>query len=107
VSCGFDAHRDDPLASMQLSGAGYRAMTEIVRSLADELCDGRIAFVLEGGYAPSGLVEGMSGVLDALCAPQASPLLEAPEATPGSTLRHVVDRVAAVHRRHFEDLGAG
>lgn len=107
VSCGFDAHRDDPLASMQLSGAGYRTMTEIVRALADEVCEGRIAFVLEGGYAPSGLVEGMSGVLDALCAPRASALLEAPEATPGSTLRHVVDRVAAVHRRHFEDLGAG
>ena len=24
VSCGFDAHRDDPLASMEVSGAGYR-----------------------------------------------------------------------------------
>lgn len=106
VSCGFDAHRDDPLASMQVSETGYRGMTGIVRALADEVCDGRIACVLEGGYAPSGLVEGMSGVLELLCAPQSPELPAAPEATPGSTLRHVVDRVAAVHRRRFAGLGA-
>jgi len=48
ISCGFDAHRDDPLAGMALSGEGYLAMTRSVRRLADTLCDGRLAFVLEG-----------------------------------------------------------
>jgi acetoin utilization deacetylase AcuC-like enzyme len=106
VSCGFDAHRDDPLASMQLSRDGYTEMTRIVRALADELCGGRLVFVLEGGYAPSGLYEGASAVLDVLLEPESPALGAAPEAAAGSTLRHVVERVAAVHRRRFADLGA-
>jgi acetoin utilization deacetylase AcuC-like enzyme len=106
VSCGFDAHRDDPLASMQLSGAGFEEMTHIVRAIADEVCGGRVALVLEGGYAPSGLHDGASAVLDALLAPATAPLAAAPALQPGSTLAHVVARVAAVHRRRFPDLGA-
>jgi acetoin utilization deacetylase AcuC-like enzyme len=106
VSCGFDAHRDDPLASMQVTRDGYTEMTRIVRALADDLCGGRVAFVLEGGYAVNGLVEGCSAVLDALLEPAPASLAEAPEAPPGSTLHHVLDRVAAVHRRRFPDLGA-
>ncbi|MHC4422750.1 MAG: histone deacetylase family protein, partial [Planctomycetota bacterium] len=51
LSCGFDAHRDDPLAGMRVTGQGYRAMAQIVRALAEELCGGRLAYVLEGGYA--------------------------------------------------------
>ena len=38
----FDAHRDDPLAAMKVSGAGFAAMTHIVRALADDLCGGRL-----------------------------------------------------------------
>lgn len=106
VSCGFDAHRDDPLASMQITGEGFAAMTRIVRALATELCAGRIAFLLEGGYAKSGLFEGTSAVLDVLLS-DGAPLLEpAPEAAPGSTLAHVVGQVAGAHRRRFADLGA-
>jgi len=37
VSCGFDAHRDDPLASMQVTGAGFASLAAIVRRLADEV----------------------------------------------------------------------
>ncbi|HXV36581.1 MAG TPA: histone deacetylase, partial [Myxococcota bacterium] len=51
VSCGFDAHRDDPLADMNVTRDGFRDMAAIARAIADDLCAGRIAFVLEGGYA--------------------------------------------------------
>jgi acetoin utilization deacetylase AcuC-like enzyme len=64
VSCGFDAHRDDPLAAMQVSGEGFRAMAACVRKLADDLCGGRLVLLLEGGYALSGLREGTESVLD-------------------------------------------
>jgi acetoin utilization deacetylase AcuC-like enzyme len=50
VSAGYDAHWDDPLASMQLSIAGYTDISRTLKSLADELCAGRIVFTLEGGY---------------------------------------------------------
>ena len=70
VSCGFDAHRDDPLASMQVSGSGFAALTALVRALADDVCGGRLVFALEGGYALTGLREGTDAVLDGLLAPQ-------------------------------------
>lgn len=50
VSAGYDAHWDDPLAFLQLSIGGYTAITRALRDLADELCEGRLLFTLEGGY---------------------------------------------------------
>jgi acetoin utilization deacetylase AcuC-like enzyme len=70
VSCGFDAHADDPLAAMQVSGEGFRAMARVVRALADDLCGGRLVLVLEGGYALSGLRQGTEAVLDVLLDPE-------------------------------------
>ena len=106
VSCGFDAHRDDPLAEMQVSGDGFRAMAALVRALADDLCEGRLACVLEGGYAASGLFEGTAAVLAALLADPPLPLH--PSVNPGRSrpLAAIVERVAAVHRRRYPDLGA-
>jgi acetoin utilization deacetylase AcuC-like enzyme len=106
VSCGFDAHRDDPLASMQLSGAGFGALAAVVRAVADEHCGGRLALVLEGGYALSGLREGTGAVLDVLLAQEAPPLPASVESPAGSLLGQVVGNVAAVHRGRFRDLGA-
>ena len=105
VSCGFDAHRDDPLADMQLTEGGYRQMTQIVRALAEELCGGRVAFVLEGGYALSGLAEGTRAVLEAMLSPTVKiPTIPQPE--PGLAFTAVLERVRAVHAKHFPELGA-
>jgi acetoin utilization deacetylase AcuC-like enzyme len=105
VSCGFDAHRDDPLASMQVGTAGYRDMTRIVRAVAEDVCGGRLAFVLEGGYAASGLDEGTSAVLDALLEP--TPKLPAtPAAEPGTMLRALIRGVEQAHGGRFPGLGA-
>ena len=109
VSCGFDAHRDDPLASMELSLAGYRTLANQIRALADELCGGRIVHVLEGGYALSGVREGAQAVLESLVAPGGSAALAVSTASlePGSALRTIVDRVVDVHGRWVPGLGAG
>jgi len=104
VSCGFDAHADDPLAGMQVSRAGYAAMAHAVRGLAEELCEGRLALFLEGGYALSGLREGTEAVLDALLAPSAAPPA-ALRMAPGGALGQVVDRLREVHGGRFPDLG--
>jgi acetoin utilization deacetylase AcuC-like enzyme len=50
VSAGYDAHWDDPLANMMLSVGGYAAIAQALKDLAEELCDGRLVFTLEGGY---------------------------------------------------------
>ncbi len=50
ISCGFDAHRDDPLGILTLSDATFAWLTERVVALADAVAQGRIVSVLEGGY---------------------------------------------------------
>jgi len=105
VSCGFDAHRDDPLGGMNLTGAGYRAMTETVRAVADQVCGGRACFVLEGGYAASGLIEGTLGLLEGMLdEPGSSPecVLEAPN--PG--LAPTLARVGATHGTLYPALAS-
>ena len=66
VSAGFDAHWQDPLASMELSLTGYATLTQKLISLADELCDGRILFVQEGGYMLDILAHAVLNTLLAL-----------------------------------------
>jgi len=105
ISCGFDAHSDDPLASMEISQDGYRAMSTTMRWLADSLCDGRIVFILEGGYSLLGVREGAEAVLESLTAPSISPTQRSVELTPGSMLAGLVDRVVDVHGGRIPDLG--
>lgn len=106
LSAGFDAHHEDPLASMDVTERGFRGMASIVRRLADELCGGRVAAVLEGGYAAASLREGTRALLDALVPEEAPPLPATVTPEPGGNLWRVVERVAAVHRRRNPDLGA-
>ena len=50
ISCGFDAHRLDPIASLTLETEDYGILTRAIRSVADTWCEGRLLSVLEGGY---------------------------------------------------------
>jgi len=110
VSCGFDAHRDDPLASMEVSLEGYRAMASTMRSLADTLCEGRLVHVLEGGYALRGVREGARAVLESLTREDEPPQFGSGDGPrnlePGSVLAGIVDQVIEVHGRRIPNLGA-
>src|SRR5205085_3156342 len=55
VSAGFDAHREDPLASLQLVEADYAWVTRELVRIADRYAQGRIISTLEGGYCLSAL----------------------------------------------------
>jgi acetoin utilization deacetylase AcuC-like enzyme len=50
VSAGFDAHRRDPIADLDLTEESFAYMTRRICELADRHCEGRIVSVLEGGY---------------------------------------------------------
>ena len=50
VSAGFDAHRTDPLAQMELDAADYGWLTARLRDLAGQVCGDRLVSILEGGY---------------------------------------------------------
>lgn len=105
VSCGFDAHEADPLGSMGLTQTGYFALTQIVREVAETVCNGRLAYILEGGYAARGLGEGTLAVLDAMLQESPESLLsnrlEVPD---GSNLADIVRAVKNVHSSHFKGL---
>ncbi len=50
LSAGFDSHLDDPLSQMQVTDKGFEVMSRVIVDLAEEVCDGRLIGVLEGGY---------------------------------------------------------
>jgi acetoin utilization deacetylase AcuC-like enzyme len=74
VSAGFDPYVADPLAAMRVSRAGFRAMADRVRAVADRVSGGRLVFALEGGYDLDGLAGGMTAVLEAVTAAETPPL---------------------------------
>jgi acetoin utilization deacetylase AcuC-like enzyme/formylglycine-generating enzyme required for sulfatase activity len=55
ISAGFDAHENDTLGGMKITTEGYGKLTRIVKSIADQCCQGRLVSVLEGGYGLKGL----------------------------------------------------
>ena len=50
ISCGFDAHKDDPLTALSLETEDFGELTQIVAGVASRWCSGRLLSVLEGGY---------------------------------------------------------
>jgi acetoin utilization deacetylase AcuC-like enzyme len=69
ISAGFDAHRDDPLAGIELDTACFAWMTERLMEIADRHAGGRIVSVLEGGYDLAGLGDCVTVHLDRLRRP--------------------------------------
>jgi len=66
VSAGFDAHRADPLASMQLNDEDYGAMTASLWNVMARLGAPRMAMLLEGGYSLDALERAGDRVAGAL-----------------------------------------
>jgi acetoin utilization deacetylase AcuC-like enzyme len=66
ISAGFDAHWQDPLAMAGLSLTGYTDITRKLIAYADTFCEGRLLFVLEGGYQLDVLTTGIANVFHAL-----------------------------------------
>jgi acetoin utilization deacetylase AcuC-like enzyme len=66
VSAGFDAHRDDPIGSLNLDVEDFAEMTQFVRDVADVHAQGRVVSLLEGGYNPQSLAECVEAHLTTL-----------------------------------------
>jgi len=64
VSAGFDAHLEDPLANMRVTTDGFRWMAAQVAGLARDVCEGRLALALEGGYNLQSLSASAVAVID-------------------------------------------
>lgn len=60
LSAGFDAHRRDPLANLNLVEADYAWATSKLMDAADQCCGGRLVSLLEGGYDLDGLARSVA-----------------------------------------------
>jgi acetoin utilization deacetylase AcuC-like enzyme len=67
VSAGFDAHRDDPLATCRVSEAGFAGMAASLRRAADGV-GAPLGVVLEGGYDLGALAHSMAALMPVLVA---------------------------------------
>jgi acetoin utilization deacetylase AcuC-like enzyme len=53
ISAGQDANHLDPLGQMMLTMSGFRAISRLMRELAENVCEGRLVLLQEGGYSPA------------------------------------------------------
>ncbi len=70
ISAGFDAHENDPLAQINLSTDCYGKMTQKLMEIANDVCNGRILSMLEGGYDYSALADSVQLHVETLSSPQ-------------------------------------
>jgi acetoin utilization deacetylase AcuC-like enzyme len=59
ISAGFDAHREDPIGSLELETEDFSRLTKTVLAVAHEYADGKVVSLLEGGYNPQRLAESV------------------------------------------------
>ncbi len=65
-SAGFDAHKDDPLAQLQLSSKDFYELTKRTLELSKTFCSGKVVSILEGGYDLMALQESSEMHVNAL-----------------------------------------
>jgi acetoin utilization deacetylase AcuC-like enzyme len=66
ISAGFDAHRRDPLAGLELDAEDFGWVTRKLMDVADAHSGGRVVSVLEGGYDLTGLQQSVAAHVAAL-----------------------------------------
>ncbi|MEZ5816675.1 MAG: histone deacetylase family protein [Hyphomicrobiaceae bacterium] len=60
ISAGFDAHRDDPLANLELVEGDYAWATQVLVEEANRQTGGRVVSLLEGGYNLAALARSVA-----------------------------------------------
>jgi len=66
VAAGFDMYFADPVGNCKFTSIAYYNFTKQILKVAKSVCDGRIAFILEGGYSIIGIPYCIEAILKAL-----------------------------------------
>ncbi len=96
ISAGFDAHRRDPLGSLQVTEAGFREMARTLLGVAGAHARGRCAAVLEGGYDLTAIRTSAVEVLEEMRGENVAP----PSPQP-SRAGPLLDRIKKVQSRYW------
>jgi acetoin utilization deacetylase AcuC-like enzyme len=66
VAAGFDMYYADPIGNCSLTSIAYNQFADRILKIAESVCEGKIAFILEGGYDVIGLPYCIEAVVKAL-----------------------------------------
>ncbi len=66
VAAGFDMYFADPIGNCLLTTISYYNFTKKLLKVAEEICEGKLAFILEGGYSLLGLPVCIYSVIQSL-----------------------------------------
>ena len=77
VSAGYDAHWKDPLAGLQFRSTTYFELAQRVKEVAHQVCEGRVVFLLEGGYDLDALGESVASSVSGLVGGEAIDSIDA------------------------------
>ncbi|HOC38562.1 MAG TPA: histone deacetylase [Thermodesulfobacteriota bacterium] len=100
VSAGFDIYFQDPLGGMQVTPEGFGRLARVLLDTANEVCGGRLALVLEGGYSLEGLRDSVRSVLLELSG-KSSISDHSPTPDPSYDLDAIIQKVKAVQGLHW------
>ncbi|MGH7858444.1 MAG: histone deacetylase, partial [Candidatus Binatia bacterium] len=98
ISAGFDAHRRDPLAGMEVTEDGFGSLARTVLRVARDLCEDRVVAVLEGGYDLVGLSRSVEAVLGEMSGES----LDEPVAPPPGRARPAIERSRDIARHYWK-----
>ena len=66
IAAGFDMYFDDPIGNCLLTSVSYYRFSKIILKIAEEICEGKLVYILEGGYSLIGLPVCIYATLKAL-----------------------------------------
>jgi len=66
IAAGFDMHFTDPIGNCLLTTNSYYQFTKKLLEIAEDICDGKLVYILEGGYSIIGLPVCIYSVIKAL-----------------------------------------
>jgi len=104
VSAGFDIHPEDPLGGMGVTPKGFAGMTRSLLDLAGEVCNGRIVFVLEGGYNPPALADSVRAVLQETSGNTSTDIADMMAQADPKKLSYALKRSIGVHANYWPSL---
>jgi acetoin utilization deacetylase AcuC-like enzyme len=101
ISAGYDSHVTDPFQLLQFRSSTYYSVAKQMRAVADELCNGRIVFLLEGGYDAEALGESVTETWLALVgedSKEGAHPKELPQEEPVEEVKELIQKIKQIHK---------